>query len=374
MTKEEIIKQATAVHGDKYDYSKVEYENKKTKICIICPEHGEFWQTPSKHLLGQGCPKCAGRHKTNEELIDAFIKVHGDKYDYSKMRFNKMHEKVCVVCPKHGDFYVTPSNHLNNRGCPICKAEKLSKDFSMPLKTFIDKSEKKHGNKYDYSKVEYVNNTTPVKIVCPTHGEFLQTPASHLRGRGCLKCSSVSAHKKFVKPKDKFIEEAILVHKNKYDYSKVEYENNKTKVCIICPEHGEFWQTPTSHLSGRGCKLCNKSHLENEIESNLPPKTFIREKRFKWLNGLSLDFYLPEYNAAIECQGIQHFKDVEFFGMKDPFKNRVERDIRKKKLCGEHGVNIYYFSHEKIDEFLGNKVYHSVEEILEAIKNEERLL
>ena len=114
MTTEEFIKKAKEIHGNKYDYSKVEYKNTSTKVCIICPEHGEFWQTPNHHLQGHGCPKCKNekirkRHTHNITIfIEKARKVHGDKYDYSKAEYINASTKVCIICPEHGEFWQTP--------------------------------------------------------------------------------------------------------------------------------------------------------------------------------------------------------------------------------------------------------------------------
>ena len=126
---------------------------------------------------------------------------------------------------------------------------------------FIEKAYTVHGNKYDYSKVEYYNCKEKVCIICPEHGEFWQTPDNHLQGRGCPICRYISSSKKNTKNINDFIKKAEEVHNKKYDYSKVEYKNNSTKVCIICPEHGEFWQTPTVHIDKKqGCPKCSKNH------------------------------------------------------------------------------------------------------------------
>lgn len=263
----DFIAEAKTVHGDKYDYSKVEYVNSNTKVCIICPEHGEFWQSPSNHLKGKGCPKCIGRHKSTEDFIASAKKVHGDKYDYSKTEYVNASTKVCVICPEHGEFWQDPNSHLAGRGCPKCVREVTS------LEDFLAKAKRVHGDKYDYSKVEYVNATTKVCIICPEHGEFWQTPNKHLGGSNCPKCVGGA---KFTK--EDFVTEANKVHNNKYDYSKVEYVNANTKVCIVCPEHGEFWQTPGNHLAGAGCPNCQG--LRKEYKFNLLEE-FIDEFRLR---------------------------------------------------------------------------------------------
>ena len=153
---------------------------------------------------------------------------------------------------------------------------------------------------------------------------------------------------------EQFIEEARKVHGDKYDYSNVEYVNNYTKVCIICPEHGEFWQTPHNHIGQKnGCPKCghNRSHLEEEVAMFLVENAIIYEeqKKFPWLKydyPLSLDFFLPDYDIAIECQGEQHFKPIEYFGGVNQLNYIKDRDKKKKELCEKHGIRIVYFSNE----------------------------
>ena len=187
-TTEEFIKKAKEVHGDKYDYSKVEYKNSKEKVCIICKEEGhrEFYQTPNDHLQGIGCPNCSGSLANFKRFIKKARKVHGDKYDYSKVEYKNSIEKVCIICKEegHGEFYQAPNSHSRGNGCPKC-----SHSYRKTTEDFINRSTEIHGDLYDYSKIDYKNNITPVVIFCKTHGYFSQIPAAHLRGQGCPKCN-----------------------------------------------------------------------------------------------------------------------------------------------------------------------------------------
>jgi len=352
LTTEQFIEKARQIHGDKYDYSKVEYVNNRTKVCIICSEHGEFWQEPHNHLKGRGCIKCGinkasnNRKKTKEIFIEKAKKTHGNKYDYSKVKYVNAKTKVCIICPEHGEFWQTPDKHLSGCGCQSCGGVKrLTKE------DFINKAIKIHGNIYDYSKVNYTNINTKVCIICSEHGEFWQKPYNHLYCKcGCTKCSGQYMDREY------FIECANKTHNNKYNYSKVEYVNNKTKVCIICPEHGEFWQTPHNHLKGKGCPICSESKLEKKVRNFLIENKikFETEKTFEWLKNegqLRLDFYLPDYNIAIECQGEQHFKPIDFAGKgiewaKKILKENKKRDLIKRKLCKEHNIKIIYIPYD----------------------------
>ena len=252
LTREEWIAKAKEVHGDKYDYSKVKYVNATTKVCIRCPKHDEFLQRPADHLQGKGCPKCSGKNITREEWIAKAKEVHGDSYDYSKVNYRGNRIKVLINCPEHDEFWQTPSSHLSGCGCPKCGNASASKKLSSNNEFFITKAKKVHGNRYDYRKVNYVNTHTKVCIICHEHDEFWQTPSSHLQGHGCPNCCG---SKKLTT--EDFITKARLIHGDMYDYSKVKYVNNHTKVIITCKKHGDFEQQPYNHLQGNGCPICN---------------------------------------------------------------------------------------------------------------------
>ena len=219
--------------------------------------------------------------------------------------------------------------------------------------------------RYNYSKVEYKNNTTKVCIICSEHGDFWQKPRLHLKGHGCPKCGN-----SLTKTTKECIEDFKKVHGDKYDYSKVEYVNSKKKVTIICPEHGEFLQRPNAHLRGRGCPKCSESNMEREVANFLNGKNikFERQKTFPWLGKQRLDFYLPDYNVAIECQGEQHFKPVDFAGKGEEWANKKfvkcrEHDKLKLQLCKDNGIKLLYYTNlTEYNNFLTEKLYHSIDE------------
>lgn len=359
---EDFIKKARKIYGDTYDYSKVVYKGNKEKVCIICPKHGEWWMSPNNHLRGHRCPGCYGTPKhTNDEFIAMARKVHGDKYDYSKVEYNGNKEKVCIICPKHGEFWQLPNSHLRGLGCSVCSG---MQKITQPL--FIERCTKIHNGKYDYSKVEFKDMKDFVKIICPEHGIFEQRAKVHYRGYGCPICGGSQRL-----TNEEFIKKAKSIHGNKYDYSKINYKNFSTKVCIICKKHGEFWQTPNGHLFGAGCPVCPQSNLEGELRLFLIKNDikFEQEKTFDWLifhRKMFLDFFLPEYGVAIECQGGQHFSPINLFGGKDFYKLTIERDKIKRELCSQHGINILYYSNAHVD--YPYPVFESLRLLLKAIK------
>ena len=288
-----------------------------------------------------------GKKLTNIEFSEKASAIHNGKYDYSKLKYLNSHTKVCIVCPEHGEFYQTPSSHLNGRGCPICGCSLKSNTIE-----FIEKAKAIHNEKYDYSKVEYVNASTPVVIICREHGEFSQTPHNHLSGKGCPKCS-----KTYKPTTEEFIKKCISIFGEKYDYSLVEYINKNATIMVRCNACGNVFNiTPHNHLIHKeGCPHCKQSKMESLINKVLEENNVLFEKQkvFSWLvNGKSvkkLDFYLPEYNVAIECQGLQHFKPVEYFGGEEYLERQKHNDEVKKNLCYEHGINVLYYSDINID-------------------------
>ena len=224
-----------------------------------------------------------------EEFIKKARQVHGDKYDYSKVEYVDSKTKVCIICPQHGEFWQKPVNHLQNKGCLKCGRERTATFHSKSLEQFLQEAKKIHGNKYDYSQVEYVNYQTKVTIICPKHGEFTQSPTAHLQGNGCPKCGNERTSLRMTN--ESFINKAKSIHGDRYDYSKVEYIDNKEEVCIICREHGEFWQKPKNHLSGYGCPICSGRKKMRTID-------FV--KRARQVHGEKYDYSKAEYKGNAE--------------------------------------------------------------------------
>jgi hypothetical protein len=261
-----FINEANIIHTNKYDYSNSIYISATNNMIIICKIHGEFEQTPNRHLGGGGCKKCAN-DKTKErmtipwEIYKADLqKVHDNKYDYSKVIWKGSDNEIIVLCKLHGDFIVTAKYHKKGRGCQICLKEQHNQYNKLNTEEFIKKSIKIWENKYDYSKTKYVDANNKVLIICNKHGEFEQLPSNHYK-YGCGKCGR-ELNKRNIELKDKckneFISKANNIHKNIYDYSSTQYHDSVTKVVINCKIHGEFSITPNNHLRGKGCSECGK--------------------------------------------------------------------------------------------------------------------
>lgn len=294
------------------------------------------------------------KKRTTENFVEDAKKVHGNKYDYSQTDYNKKDEKgrIRIICPEHGEFWQTPDNHLKGKGCKKCSTKKKPQCQPVGKDAFVEKAKSIHGDKYDYSLVDYINGLTEVKIICPIHGVFYQKPQNHLAGCGCQKCGKEKSGLSQKWDTDQFINEAKNIHGNKYDYSLIKYVNADTPVDIICPKHGIFHQTPYKHIRcHHGCQICKSSSIETEVRVLLEKNgiEYIPQKKFNWLispggNPMSYDFYLPDKNIAIECQGLQHFEPCDFFGGEEEFKKTTERDLLKMDLSKKNGVKLIYFS------------------------------
>lgn len=345
-----FIDKSKKIHGDKYDYKNCDYINARTKVKIICKEHGIFEQLPNNHIRGCGCPKCIYNKLTNKEVLNQFKEIHGDIYDYSLVDYKGDGVKVKIICPEHGIFEQTPSNHKIGNKCKKCRGRSLNNT------ELIDVFKKIHGDKYEYSSVLYKNNSTKVKIICPKHGEFEQTPNSHKSGSGCIKCAGLNKLDAGL-----VVKQFKSVHKNKYNYSLVEYINAHTKVKIICPKHGEFEQTPNNHKNGNGCPACKESSGEREIRNWLINNNinFEVQKKFdgcKNFNYLPFDFYLPEYNICIEYNGLQHYKSIEYFGGEDGLIQRKKNDKIKSEYCENNNIRLIIIKYnENINKKLTQK-------------------
>ena len=287
---------------------------------------------------------------TKEEFIQKAKEKHGDKYDYSNVQYVHSKSKVKIICKEHGEFEQQPNNHLQGQGCLACKLD----NSKLTTEQFIQKAKEIHGDKYDYSKVEYVNNATKVKIICPQHGEFEQTPNLHLRGSGCPACGGT-----LKLTTEEFIQRSNEIHGDKYDYSNVQYVNNTTKVKIICKQHGEFEQTPFNHLRVYGCPECGSSTFREgwmrDIIQEITGLSFPK-KRPNWLRNeetnypLELDCYNEDLKFAIEYHGKQHYEPVQFWGGEERLLKQQQRDKVKIDLCLEQGVILWRIDARRFNE------------------------
>lgn len=425
-TNDQYIKEATVIHGDKYDYSNTVYTKASENVIIGCKVegHGNFLINAGNHIDKKrqaGCQKCAftksakirgdKRRFTNDQFITKSKLKFPNKFDYSDTNYTGSNNDVILRCIAHNNTFETNAGahfQMMFGGCLPCASEHMSKLKSSNTMEFVEKALKVHGDKYDYSNVDYVNSTTAVTIGCPEHNDFYQKPADHLAGYGCFHCGLVLMHQAqayttdhFVNlsssmfpgkfdytdtiyynslteltircilhdytfktvPKthfkseygccrmcvldvisrspQQFIIEAKVVHGDLYDYSKCIYVDTRTKVIIICREHGEFLQSPHGHLQGYGCVKCSSLKNEKLCRTIIEKLTglIFHKVRPKFLMKLEYDCYNEVLKLAIEYNGEQHYEFVPFLQKTEAkFKRQQENDARKVQLSIENGI------------------------------------
>lgn len=290
-----------------------------------------------------------------EEFIKRANIIHNNKYDYSSVVYKNQDTKINIICPIHGEFSQRPDHHLANHKCKRCS---INNDrFYDAKELFIKRANNKWNNFYNYSKVEYKTARKKVIIICPIHGEFLQSPGSHLNNE-CMKCSIIKNANNQKDTKEDFIKKAELIHKGVYDYSNVNYINSKIKIEIICKKHGSWLQMPYNHLLGKGCSVCVE--LFNSKGQKLVEKffkthyiNFKRQKTFDdcrnpYTNAkLRFDFYIPKHNICVEYDGQQHFKPVSMWGGKIGLLETQNRDAIKNKYCKEKNIPLIRISYKE---------------------------
>lgn len=349
LTISQVIEKANLVHNHKYKYTLDYYKNNQDLITAICETHGEFRIKIRDHLRGYGCGQCCISHK---DTLESFIRKanikHNYFYKYDKAIYINSKIKLIITCPIHGDFLMAPASHIRGGKCPKCSLQ-----YKLSVTEIINRCNKIHNNKYQYKLKN--NNSLHEKmcIICSEHGEFWQRIIKHLSGRGCYKCTKERLKNNPRYTINDFIQKAQVIHGNKYDYSKAIYINAKTKICIICPIHGEFWQTPDSHLSSAGCPVCSSSKGEIIIRKGLDKYkiNYIQEYRIpnqKYM--FYYDFYLPDHNLLIEFHGGQHFKYIPFFHRngEDDLLKQQERDGFKKALAKELGYRFLEVNYKQL--------------------------
>lgn len=280
LTTEDFIEKAKSVHGDKYDYSLTEYIGSRSVVSILCNTHGTFQQSPDNHINKKnGCPNCFNEKiskiklLTNDEFIRRSKKKHGDKYDYSLVQYENTHTKVSILCLEHGSFNQYPHKHIMGEGCVKCYHSSLYLDNN----SFIERAKKIHSDKYDYSLVDYKNSKDKIKIICPKHGIFLQSPVHHLLGCGC----------------------------------------------------------PENHIS-KGEESIKKILDSKNVDyvSQYKPKGCVYKKQLRF------DFYLPNFNLCIEYDGAQHYKSINIWGGEKSLMEYKKRDSIKEKYCRDNNIQL----------------------------------
>ncbi len=360
MTRESFIEKAKQIHGGKYDYSKVIWVDRMTEVIITCPIHGDFIQVPKNHLQQKGCKECAKLTMGSERMsLERFLEksnlTHGNRYDYSLIKgFRNNREKLPIICREHGVFMQSAHAHIDSRqGCPECGkliVGEAHEGRRLTTEEFVEKAKGVHGNKYDYSLVDYKDTKTPITIICKKHGQFEQIPNYHLSGCGCQQCFEEKRGQSSLITFDEFVKRAKNVHGDAYVYSPADYRKTKEKIKIFCKKCGKYFnQTPHNHLAGQGCPHCNISNGERMVELALTRMglEFIPQYKIEYKDGvvikrggLYVDFFIPSKKTFIEFNGKQHYKPCERFGGKKSFERQKKRDEILRKYSKENGYDL----------------------------------
>lgn len=266
ITKDIFVERAIGIHGNKYNYSNIDYINMDTYVYIECNYHKVTCRIlPNKHIYAKqgGCMLCKKQSISEyhsiplEDIIRRAKEKHGNLYDYSNTKKVNT-RKITIICRTHGEFIQRFNDHINKGcGCRKCAQEATCKLKRSSTEQFIEKANIIHNNKYDYTKTVYIDSKLKVIIICKVHGKFKQTPNNHLHGFMCKLCGHSITTIINASTSIEFIQKANIIHNNIYDYSNVVYINNKTNVDIICSKHGLFTQAPNNHLHGQICKKCS---------------------------------------------------------------------------------------------------------------------
>lgn len=359
-----FIERAKLIHGDKYDYSKAVYELANNKVCIICKEHGDFYQSPSKHVLAKhGCPGCGIKKCSKaitvpfEEFVRRARNKHGNKYTYIEDSYVDYTSKVNVVCPTHGEFKINAVSHcITSTGCKKCGTEITQKKKTITNEDFIKRSKEIHGDKYDYSKTNYINGRLDITIICKIHGEFQQKGSNHFTS-GCRRCADDLHASKSRLTTPEYIERARKIWGDIYDYSKANYINSNIKVTIICQKHGEFTKIPHDHLNGGGCQKCKPpKHSKLSIQwlkyrmimDNVDIQYSENGGEHKIANSLYYaDGYNEETNTIYEFLGSYWHGDPSVYAPDKVNKHNnisfgelYQNTLKKREHCLQNGYNV----------------------------------
>lgn len=362
--KEVFIQKATKKHNGFYSYDLVDYKNYRTKVTIVCPNHGPFEQTPDKHIFcGCGCPHCAKNVRlTKEEFVKRAIEVHGDKYCYDSVDYVSLKTKVLIICPEHGEFLQEPGSHMRGRGCPNC-----SRNKKLTLLDFVHRANEIHDNRYNYDSVNYKNNRTNVEIVCPEHGLFLQTPVNHLRGSGCPICGAKQAALKHDHEASELKRRETMLRKYGVDNIMKNLDIRKKHKLVLSDPEVQQKIVDTKRRN----KSFNTSKAEKVIKENLIQLFGSKDVAYQYSDErypFNCDFYIKSRDLWIEVNGhwthgchwydvlrdkavVRHWRQKGSAFYKMVLDVFTKRDVDKRLKAKESQLNYVVFWKNSIEEF-----------------------
>lgn len=347
ISNEEWIKRAQFKFPN-LNFSKTQYINKRSNVCIICPKHGEFIANAENFMKSKyGCPKCGhdasniSRRMSPEDYINKLKSVYGDLYDYSKVQYEGQNKKyITLICKEHGEFLLRADDFSRTRGCPKCTHKnKFNSNEEFKLEMF---------NRFPNIKIygEFVNLKSILQFECLKCGFKWESTASNLVNSkyGCQKCSCINGGLSRTFSHEEFIEKVKIISPHIEVLST--YNTSRDYVKCLCHKCNNTWETKGINLlQGHGCPNCLNKR-ENLVRRyldinniNYIPQYKI-EKPFVGRNFIKIDFYLPDFNTFIEYNGLQHYIPIEYFGGKLEFEDQVKRDENLRIYCKENNINL----------------------------------
>lgn len=353
-----------------------EYFNNQTHLKLFCPKCNKVWCSATYNRFTQGtkCPNC--KKVKAEDAINK-IKHICNTFNYAFLYFcNREGEQIewngvlktylCLRCNNCGNEWHSCSydNFIRGRKCPMCRSYFKEERFNS-----LNKKCEKYGWEIlgfynDNDEVVKKEESVKVRLKCKKCGYIWDKKINAIYGKSkCPNCANKLNGKMHISKEADCLSKILNVcDKRNYEFlgfcdkdgNDSEWYGSSTYLKLKCLVCGNIWNTCTyynftHHL--RGCPRCKQSHMENEIRDLLIENeiNFKEQKKFDWLGGKSLDFYIPSKNVAIECQGRQHFEPVKCFGGLEEFKNVIKRDDEKRTLCEENGIKLLYFSNLNIE-------------------------
>lgn len=300
LTTEEVIQNFTNIHGDRYNYSNIEYVNNSTNVTIICSNHGSFQQSPASHLRGNGCQVCSGKKPhTTKEVVETFKKMYGDNYDYSMTDYKGALKKFKVLCKNHGEFETLYNNMLKGWACPDCTNYRKNIEQS-----FLKEAKEAHGNEYDYSKVVYKNCHAKVEIICKIHGSFFQQPRIHASGARCQKCERFTTSK----IARNWLKTLNLPNLRTFDSPLGEFTIPETRWRVdgyddttntIYEFHGDYWH---AHPSNKRYSNDEPHPRKRGTWGEVYERTLARERKIRDLGYNLVVIWEHEFLASLDCR------------------------------------------------------------------------
>ena len=361
MLKDEIIKRGGEIFNGKYDYSLItDVRTKREKFPIICPEHGVFYKNHYRHIVKQqGCPECVGKKRyTTDEFINKISKLeHTQEYSFENVVYINTKTKIKINCHhqdengvEHGIFEISPLHLLHGEGCPKCRYIKSSSGRRRSLDEVIKIANEVHNNKYDYSLItSYKNDRIKYPIICPEHGVFEQAMNNHIKAKqGCPICGRIKCDNARRDTFDDFVNKAILVHGDKYEYNDNNYVGTNVKIGITCKKHGVFYMEPGNHLIGQGCPKCAFTYSKGEKELFDFIKSILGEENVTQhnrgiLKGEEIDIYIPSLKFGIEYNGLYWHSEIS---------KGKDYHLNKTIKCNNAGIRLFHIFE---DEWLNKK-------------------